>query len=114
MVLGRLKTLSPIKDQLEYQLNEVLPLLYACLKVELENGEEKCRLEIRKLDDFIKHDPQHELLNVSCFETVSLIARIYTGESLKNRQRSDYWLNYMQILAMDLPDNLLDTGLKRA
>jgi hypothetical protein len=84
------------------------------LKVHLENNNEKAELEIRKLDDFMKHDSQQELLDVTCFETVSLIARIYTAESFKNRQRSDYWLNYMQSLAMDLPDNLLDSGLKRA
>ncbi len=89
-------------------------MLYACLKVELENSDETKKLEIKKLDDFMKHDQKQELLSVTCFETVSLVARIYTSESLKNRQRADYWLNYMQSLAMDLPDNLIETGLKRA
>lgn len=62
----------------------------------------------------MKYDPQHELLGLTCYETVALIARVYTAESIKNCQRSDYWLNYMQSLAMDLPDDLLDSGLKRA
>lgn len=44
MALGRMQTLSPVKDQLEKQLNEVLPLLYASLKVELESSENNRKL----------------------------------------------------------------------
>ena len=57
MVMGRLSTLSPVKEQLDRQLNETLPLLYACLKIAIKSGEGDS-IHIRKLDDFIKVDPE--------------------------------------------------------
>lgn len=62
LAMGRLQSLTPIKDQLNQQLNEIMPLLYTCLKIDLIECEDKRKFDINNIDDFIVHDVDQQLL----------------------------------------------------
>lgn len=79
-MFGRLTSLEPITSQIDLQFNEVIPLLYSCLKIDIQ-GKESDNM-ISSLDSFLKYDIEQELLGNVSFQTVSLIARIYTADSM--------------------------------
>lgn len=80
-------------------------MLYTSLKLALNSKyTQSSFVDINMLDDFLKFDEEQKLLDVSSFDSVSLIACIYTAESMKNKHRANYWLSYMQSLAFDLPE----------
>ena len=82
------------------------PLLYTSLKLALaannETDLETMHL-IGNLDEFMKEDPQLELLDQrhlpGVYKPVEMIARLYVLDSLKYPKESEYWLNYAIYLA---------------
>ena len=84
LLLDRLDSLIPFsgdETQLhQSQLNEVVPLLYTCLKLELA-GDKKTKLEslhlIKNIDDFRQEDPRMELFKdkyTSCLN-IDIVSR---------------------------------------
>ena len=77
---------SQIVESLDQQLNEVKPLLYAVLKMALtlktddETESEAQSHLITKLDDFLDHDPDQQLLVPllpGIYKPIEMLARIY-------------------------------------
>jgi hypothetical protein len=66
--------------------------LYVCLKMDLPLED---LAHISSVSDFISYDPDFELLKAQSFFTVSLIARIFTADSLRHSEQAEYWLRYM-------------------
>jgi hypothetical protein len=60
-----------------------MPLLFACLKIDLHLSRLSSGSALTSLDSFLQFDEGHKLLQAHSFHTVLLIARIYTADSLK-------------------------------
>ena len=95
-------------ESLTYQLNEVKPLLYAVLKLGLVLNAEQEKIpishQIQKLDDFLKHDPNQELLMPllpGIYKPVEMLARVYVQQNIKYTDESEYWLDYASLLAQE-------------
>ena len=89
------------ENDLKSQLNEILPLLYVCLKLALAQDKET-NLEtlhlITDLDEFLASDPKQELLNIrhlpAILKPAEMLARLYVLDSHTYPEEAEYWLNY--------------------
>ena len=105
MVLKRINYIdSNIKPKYNEVLNEILPLLFVSLKLRIQDNQ-----EIKCLNDFMTNDKSQELLLGNQYEylsleqiqnfcsihkTLELVARIYSMDSKKYMNESEYWIQY--------------------
>lgn len=131
MATGRVGLGTTANEHLKHVLNEILPLVFVSLKFALSESLEavnKDLLLIEKLDDFlIQDEEQTKLLKQELeqegqltmeqymhLETIhkqlEFIARMYTMDSRKYAQQSEYWLSYaakvagLLVGAADVPE----------
>ena len=102
MVFLRVKDLEPLTSRLDSQMNEVVPLLFACLKLDMHLAKFDQGAVFTALDSFLKYDERCSILQPQSFHTVLLIARLYTQDSLKYKAQADYWLRYLAKLAVGI------------
>lgn len=62
LLFGRLDSLQRVRETLSEQLNEVMPLLYVCLKLDLASSDEPVPTSISSLAEFLDQDADQVLL----------------------------------------------------